>query len=131
MRFSANTKKMSVAILLAALAVSVIGAVYFLISSRFLSILLFFFGVLLTSCLNIYKIILLERSVNKAINNELKSVKNHMRVQALLKLFLTGVILVAAVKLPIGDLALFWGAVFGVFTLSIAGYGLKIFNKLD
>ena len=45
------------------------------------------------------------------------AVKNHARLMYLLRFFLTGVVLAAAVLVPVFDI---WGAVAGLFTLPIA-----------
>ena len=78
-------------IYIAALIIIVIGIVYY----RSLAVLPFAFGVALTSGLNVFKIKLLERAVNKTLDIEDKSSGgNYIRLQYLLRYFMTGVVLV-------------------------------------
>jgi hypothetical protein len=91
---------------------------------RSLEALYFALGVILTSSLNVFKVILLERTVKKVADMEEPDVgKNYVRFQYLLRYFLTGMVLLAAglvsvyVKPPFINI---WGAVAGIFTLQIA-----------
>ena len=91
---------------------------------RSLEAVYFAFGVLLTSALNVLKVILLERTVKNIANmDEPETGKNYVRLQYLLRYFLTGLVLLIAglvsvyVDPPFINI---WGAVAGVFTLQIA-----------
>jgi len=79
-------------VLIAALIIIAIGAVYY----RSLAAIPFALGVLITSGLNILKLRMLERTVQKVIYMEDQEMgKNLVRLQYLLRYFLTGVVLVA------------------------------------
>jgi len=79
-------------VMIAALVIIVIGAVYY----RSLAVLPFAFGVLITSGLNVIKLQMLEKTVQKVVHMEDQEAgKNLVRLQYLLRYFLTGVVLVA------------------------------------
>jgi len=101
---------------------------------RSLEALYFAIGVLLTSALNVFKVVLLERTVKKVVDMEQPDAgKNYVRLQYLLRYFLTGLVLLAAglvsvyVKPPFINI---WGAVAGLFTLQIAVIAVRSM-KLD
>jgi len=91
---------------------------------RSIDSLYFIIGVLLTSSLNIGKIVLLNRTVQRTLDmdNPDKG-KTYIRLQYLMRYFLTGAVLLAAgiitmyVEPPFINL---WGALAGVFTLQIS-----------
>ena len=88
----------------------------------------FVLGVLLMSALNILKIQMLERTVKRTIEMEDANIgKNYVRLQYLLRYFLTGAILVVAALTPFINI---WGAILGVFTLQIALFSVR-FMKFD
>jgi len=101
---------------------------------RSLEALYFALGVVLTSALNVLKVFMLERTVKKAVDmEEAVAGKNYVRLQYLLRYFLTGIVLLAAglvsvyVKPPFINI---WGAVAGVFTLQVAVIAVRSM-KLD
>jgi len=105
---------------ISALGIMVIGALIY----RSVEALYFAVGVALTSSLNIGKIYLLERTVNKTLEmTDPNFGKNYVKLQYLLRYFITGAVLVGAalvtlyVEPPFINL---WGALAGVFTLQIA-----------
>ena len=135
-------------VMVAALAIIVIGAVFY----RSLAAIPFTFGVLITSGLNIIKLRMLERTVHKVVYMEDPEMgKNVVRLQYLLRYFLTGAVLVAvglihnyttpppfystrdayfgvwAALFPNGPEALLsaplisiWGAIAGIFTMQLS-----------
>lgn len=120
MNLSLPSRKIILLIGISTLAFIVIGTVFY----RSLEALYFAFGVILTSSLNVFKVILLERTVKKVADMEQPDVgKNYVRFQYLLRYFLTGMVLLVAglvsvyVKPPFINI---WGAVAGIFTLQIA-----------
>ena len=89
----------------------------------------FILGVILTTCLNIVKVIWLERAVNATVNLEdQKAAARQIRLHYVLRLLLTLLVLLAAVFIPFIDL---WGAVVGLFTFHPAKYALGVFIKTD
>ena len=84
----------------------------------------FALGVVVMSAVNVFKIYLLERTVNAATDIEnIDAGKNYMRLQYLLRYFITGVVLLVFGLLYWQELipeASAWGAVFGIFTMQIS-----------
>ena len=79
-------------VLISALIIIIIGAVFY----RSLAAIPFSLGVMVTSLLNILKLRMLERTVQKVMNTEDSEMgKNIVRLQYLLRYFLTGIVLVA------------------------------------
>ena len=107
-------------IVITALILMVVGVALY----RSIDALYFAIGVLLTSSLNIGKLFLLERTVRNTLEmTDQRTGKNYVRLQYILRYFLTGAILVGAglitvyVDPPFINL---WGALAGLFTLQIA-----------
>jgi len=124
MNLSLPSKRMIQAIGIAALVMMAGGAAFY----RSFEAFPFALGVFLTSTLNAAKILMLERTVKKAINMEdPKSGKNYVRIQFLLRYILTAAILVAAGLTPFISV---WGALFGIFTLQISVIVVRIM-KVD
>jgi len=120
MKLSRTSKYMVLMIGVAALVIIIGGAIYF----RSVTSLYFAFGVILTSALNVLKVYLLERTIQKTLEmNDPSSGKNYVKLQYLLRYVLTGVVL-----LGVGLITVYvdppfinvWGAVFGIFTLQIS-----------
>jgi len=85
------TRLMKRMVLIAALIIIVAGAIFY----RSLAALPFALGVLATSGLNIFKLRMLERTVQKVIYmDDQEAGKNVVRLQYLLRYFMTGVVLV-------------------------------------
>ena len=79
-------------VIVAALIIIVIGAVFY----RSLAVIPFALGVFVSSGLNIFKLRMLERTVQKVIHmDDQEAGKNVVRLQYLLRYFLTGIVLVA------------------------------------
>jgi len=111
-------------VLITALAMMAGGAIFY----RSFEAFPFALGVLLTSVLNAGKILMLERTVKKAIDMEdPKTGKNYVRIQFLLRYLLTAAILVAAGLTPFISV---WGALFGIFTLQISVIIVRVM-KID
>ena len=130
MKLSRVTKNLILFICVAAVAFFIVGGVIY----RSIEALYFAIGVVLTSSLNIGRLCLLERTVQKTLDIEdVNSGKNYVRLQFLLRYVLTGVVLMAAglisvyVEPPFINI---WGAIAGIFTLHISIFLVK-FRKLD
>jgi len=120
MKLSLASKKMILVIIMAAFVLMAVGSAVFFFVAPLPSIdaLYFSFGVILTSALNIGKVFLLERAVKKTIElDDPNHGKNYIRLQYLLRYFLTALVLVAAGLAPFISI---WGALAGVFTLQIS-----------
>ena len=96
MRLSALAKKLIMTILIIAVA-SILGSVIYYRSLAFLP---FLFGVLLGSAVSIAKVLLLERAVDKALTLGAKQAGNYIGFQHLLRLLLSGVVLVLGALAP-------------------------------
>ena len=118
-RLSWPAKRMIWAIAVSSLVFIAGGALYY----RSFSALPFALGVILAAALNVVKVVLLERTAQKAIEfDEGPAGKNYVRFQFLLRYLLTGLILIIAALAPFIDL---WGAIAGVFTLQIAAVSIR------
>ena len=120
MNLSLPSKKMVVVIGISALVIIAGGAAIY----RSVEAIYFALGVILTSALNVFKVFLLERTVKKVVDiEEPETGKNYVRLQYLLRYFLTGAVLLAVglvtayVHPPFINI---WGAIAGIFTLQIA-----------
>ena len=94
------------------------SAVYY----RSLAFLPFAFGALLGVALNVGKIIMLDRTVGKAVRMEQKDAGNYVRLQHFLRFALTGLVFLAAALIPFISI---WGAAAGVCTLQVALFFTK------
>ena len=81
-------------------------------------------GVILSSALNVLKVVLLERAINKTLDmDEPKAGSNYIRIQYLMRYFLSGAVLLAAglitkyVDPPFINIV---GALVGIFTMQIS-----------
>jgi hypothetical protein len=86
----------------------------------------FVLGTLLGALASSVKVAALDRAVDRALEMESKSAGRYVRVQHLLRLFLTGAVLVAAALVPAISL---WGAVAGIFAFQIAVYIVNFSTK--
>lgn len=125
MILSEPAKKMILVIGISSLIIIGIGVVFY----RSFSAVPFAIGVLLTAALNIFKVFMVERTVNKTLDLvEETDGKNFVRIQYFLRYLLTGAVLVIAALTPFIDL---WGAVAGILTFQIAVYAVKLMKFDD
>ena len=122
MKLSDIAKKMLLVVCLALPVIVLAGYAYY----RTLEFLPFAYGALLGTVLNAAKIFMLDRAVGKIPGMDAVKAGNYVRAQHLLRLVITGLVLVAAVYVPFINV---WGAVAGVSMYQIAVYSLKFFNK--
>lgn len=130
MNLSLASKRMIIVVCISAFAFIVAGVAY----HRSVMALFFAFGVILTSGFNICKVFMLERAINKTLEmSDPETGKNYIRLQYLLRYFLTGVVLLAVGLIhnyfdpPFISI---WGAIAGVSTLQIAVIAIR-FMKLE
>lgn len=122
MQLADLSKKMIVTICILAPIFMVASVLYY----RSLSCLPFVLGVLLGSLASVAKVLLLERAVDRAVNMEKKAAAGYITLQHMLRLFLTGAVLVLAALVPAINL---WGAAAGVLTYQVAVYLIKFTVK--
>jgi hypothetical protein len=122
MKLSDLAKRMIFTILMIAL-VCILGSVIYYRSLNFLP---FVFGVIVGSALSIIKVFLLERAVNNALTMGKEQAGSYVSLHHLLRLLLTGVVLVIGALVP--QLSL-WGVVAGIFAFQLAIYNVKFTSK--
>ena len=118
MNLSKMANKMIRTILIVAGIALVISIIYY----RSLAFLPFLFGVVLGALSSIVKVILLDRTVNKAVSMEKKAAQRYVSRQQLVRM------LVSAVPLLIGafvDGVSIWGAVVGVLAYQLGAYSTR------
>ena len=126
MKLSLTSRKMILVICISALIMAAIGIVVCLAVSSIDSMQALYFplGVILSSALNVCKVILLERAIQKTLDmDDPKAGSNYIRVQYLLRYFLSGVVLVAAgliTKYADPPFINIIGALVGIFTMQIS-----------
>lgn len=118
MKLSATAKKMVLAICVSLALIIAAGAVYY----RSPEALPFALGALLGGGLNVAKLVMLERCVDRAISMEKERAGNYIRIQHLIRLLLTGAVLIIAVFVPFLSL---WGCAAGVLTMQVAAFAAK------
>jgi len=125
MKLTKTTGRMMFVICMAALVMIAGGLIVCLAvpARTFLEAVFFAIGVTLTSLLNIWKVLLLERTVKKTLDMDNPDTgRNYVRFQYLLRYFLTGAVLLAAglIGYFTPHISIVLGAVFGVFTMQIS-----------
>lgn len=118
MKISKTSKSIMQVIAILALVFAVAGAIYY----RSLEMFPFVFGVALGAALNVGKLFLLERVVDKCVSMEKQAATNYIRLQYLLRFFLTGIVLAVSAVAPFINL---WGTAAGILTLQIASFFAK------
>lgn len=124
MKLTKLAKKMILTICIIMLVFMTASVIYY----RSLACLPFIYGGLLGCALSVYKVILLEKAVDKALGLEQKTADNYVRLQSLLRFFLSAVVLVAAALIPSISL---WGAVAGVFSFQLSLYVLRFSERFS
>lgn len=124
MKLTKLAKKMILIICIIMLVFMTASVIYY----RSLACLPFIYGGLLGCALSVYKVILLEKAVDKALGLEQSTADNYVRLQSLLRFFLSAVVLVAAALVPAISL---WGAVAGVFSFQLSLYVLRFSERFS
>lgn len=122
MKLSNIAKKTIVTILIMMLILIAGGVLFY----RSLSSLPFIFGVILGSTASIIKVVMLEAAVDKALTMDKKAAGNFLQLQHLLRLLLTGAVLLLSVLLPFINL---WGTTASIFTFQLSLFFLKLSTK--
>jgi len=119
------TGKILRTIILVAFAMIAGGTLYYSLMSELYEALPFAFGILATASFNIVKLKMLERNIRKTLEmDNPDSGKNYIKLQYLLRYFLTAVVLIIIGLLHVyvnnPRIISIWGALFGLFTMQIA-----------
>ncbi|MCL2548683.1 MAG: hypothetical protein FWE76_05945 [Symbiobacteriaceae bacterium] len=83
----------------------------------------FVLGALLGSGLNVYKVIMIDDATNRIVGMEPLQASNYVRLQYLIRLGLSALVLLAGAFLPLFSL---WGVGAGLLTLQPATYYVNI-----
>ena len=118
MRLSDIAKRMMAVMGISLLVLVAASAAYY----RSLDFLPFALGTLLGVALNLFKIRLLDRTVDRAMHMEKERAGNYIRFQHFLRFLLTGLLFLLAVLVPFISL---WGTAAGICTLQIAVFFAK------
>ncbi len=122
MKISSIAKKMIYIILIIAFVSILASVIYY----RSLGFIPFFIGVLLGSTVSIFKVLLLEHTVDKALTMEQKRAGVYVSLQHLLRLLASGIVLAVGAIVEQIDL---WGVVIGILAYQLAVYGCKFTTK--
>ncbi|MGF7145198.1 cell division protein FtsX [Anaerotaenia torta] len=122
MQLADLSKKVTLTICILTPILILASALYY----RSLSCLPFIWGALLGAAVSIAKVFLLERAVNQAVNMEKKTASGYIQLQHLLRLLLTGAVLMLAALVPAISL---WGAAAGIMTYQIGIYLIRFTVK--
>ncbi|NLK64314.1 MAG: hypothetical protein GX289_04390 [Tissierellia bacterium] len=118
MRLSDLTRRMIVTILIIGFLCILISVLYY----RSLKFLPFMLGVLLGSAVSIFKVFLLEHTVNKALTMEKTKAGGYVSIQHFLRFLITGAVLyLGAVVAQIS----IWGVAAGILSFQLAAYNIK------
>ena len=94
------------------------SAVYY----RSLDFLPFALGAMLGVAVNVLKVIMLDRTVGKAVQMQKETVSGFIRFQHFMRFLLTGAVFAVAALAPFISI---WGAAAGILTLQLALYFAK------
>ena len=122
MKLSDLAKRMIFTILIIAL-IFILGSVIY---HRSLDFLPFALGVLIGSAVSIVKVFLLERAIDKVLTMEEKHAGNYVSLQHILRLFLSGIVLILGAIVPQISL---WGVASGILAFQLAIYNVKFTSK--
>ena len=126
----ALANKMALVIVFLSVIVSLVGLAFFASRGQAEAALPFAIGVAAAMIINIAKVYLLKRAVNKAVTREAIAAKFYLQGQYFLRLMLTlaGLLLVGYLHNATEFVNLF-GMVFGIFTFTIAAYSMHFFVR--
>lgn len=114
-QLSALAKRMMTTILVLVLLFAVAAAVYY----RSIAVLPFFWGLVLGTGVSLWKVWLLDRAVDRALAMEKTKAGNYVSIQHMLRLGITGVVLVLGADVPQINL---WGVAAGIMAFQLALY---------
>jgi len=118
MKLSDLARRMIIIILITSFACVLISVVYY----RSLKFLPFMIGVLLGTAVSIFKVFLLEYTVNNALTMEKTKASGYVSIQYILRFLLTGIILYLGAVVPQISI---WGVAAGVLSFQLAAYSIK------
>jgi len=123
MKLSDIAKRMAWIMCILLLALIAVSIAYY----RSLGFLPFALGAFLGTAVNILKVIMLDRTVKKAVDMEKEKAGNYVRIQHLVRFLLTALVLILSVILSFININVIYGAAAGILTYPIAVYSVKRF----
>lgn len=124
MKLSYLAKRMIISIIIIAVISVFVSLIYYR-SSAFIPFML---GAILGSAVSIWKVILLEQAVDKALTMDSSKAKNYVSLQHILRLFLSGAALLLGALVPQISL---WGVATGILAYQLSIYTVKFAAKDD
>ena len=122
MKFSDIAKRMIKTITIITIICILASVIYY----RSLEFLPFLIGAILGSVTSIFRVYLLDRSVDKALTMENKNASNYIIIQNILRFLLSGAVLVLGALVPQISL---WGVAAGILAFPLAAYGENFKTK--
>lgn len=122
MKISELAKRMTVTIVGIAILFVIVSALYY----RSLASLPFLLGTVLGTAVSIWKVFVLERTVDRALAMDEKKAGNFVGLQQMLRLFVTGAVLFLGAVVPQISL---WGVAAGIIAFQVALYIEQLIYK--
>lgn len=122
MKTSDLARKIIFRILVIALASILLSIIFY----RSFAFLPFMYGVFLGSAVSVAKVVLLDRAVDRALEMGQKKAGNYVSLQHVLRLLLSGIVLVLGAIVPQISL---WGVAVGIIAFQFAIYGVRYTAK--
>lgn len=122
MKISELAKRMTVTIVGIAILFVIVSALYY----RSLASLPFLLGTVLGTAVSIWKVFVLERTVDRALAMDEKKAGNFVGLQQMLRLFVTGAVLFLGAVVPQISL---WGVAAGIIAFQVALYVDQLIYK--
>lgn len=122
MKISELAKRMTVTIVGIAILFVIVSALYY----RSLASLPFLLGTVLGTAVSIWKVFVLERTVDRALAMDEKKAGNFVGLQQMLRLFVTGAVLFLGAVVPQISL---WGVAAGMIAFQVALYIEQLIYK--
>lgn len=122
MKISNLAKRMTRTILIISVLFIVASVIYY----RSLAFIPFLLGTILGTAVSIWKVFVLEQAVDRALAMDKKKAGNFVGLQQLLRLFITGVVLLLGAVVPQISL---WGVAAGIIAFQLALYLEQLIYK--
>lgn len=122
MKISNLAKRMTRTILIISVLFIVASVIYY----RSLAFIPFLLGTLLGTAVSIWKVFVLEQAVDRALAMDKKKAGNFVGLQQLLRLFITGIVLLLGAVVPQISL---WGVAAGIIAFQLALYLEQLIYK--
>ena len=122
MNISAISKRMMLVISLSSIVLLIAAIAYY----RSMAFVPFALGLLIGSGFNVWKVIALENTLQKAVLQQKSA--NYIQIHVFIRFILTGLLLVLSAVVPFISL---YGCAAGIMTYQIAAFSIKSFENRD